>query len=261
MTFLQHLEALRWHLVRAVSVILIFAIAAFINKEFIFDEIVLAPRNPDFLSYRVLCFLADKYNLDICFNKLNFKIISTDMSGQFTMHMWVSFVSGFIVAFPYLMWEIWRFVRPALSNKEQKYSRGIVLSVSLLFITGLLFGYYIISPLSINFLGNYQVSKDVQNQIMLSSYINTVTILSLSTGLVFELPVIVYFLSKIGVITPQFMRKYRKHAMVINLVIAAFITPSPDITSQMLVAIPLFLLYEISIYVSKVVTRKKEKMA
>ena len=173
------------------------------------------------------------------------------------MHMWVAFVSGFVVAFPYFIWEMWRFIKPALSNNERKYSKGTVFSVTFLFLTGLLFGYYVITPMSINFLGNYQVSAEIHNQITLDSYINTVTILSLSAGLVFELPVIVYFLSKIGILTPEFMRKYRKHAMVINLVLAALITPSPDITSQMLVAVPLFLLYELSIHVSRIVVRRK----
>lgn len=259
MGFLDHLEALRWHIVRAVIAIVLFAVIAFLNKEIIFDGIILAPKSPNFLTYRILCNLSAKYNLDMCFNKIEFNVVSLDLSGQFMTHMWVAFVIGFIIAFPYFIWEIWRFVKPALSDKEKKYSRGIVFFISLLFLIGLLFGYYVIAPLSINFLGNYQVSSEVHNTISLDSYINTVTILSLSTGLVFELPMIVYFLSKIGIITPEFMRKYRKHAMVINLIIAAFITPSPDVTSQMLVAIPLFILYEISIYVSKAVTKNKLK--
>ncbi len=257
MTFLQHLEALRWHVVRTVIAILLFAIIAFVQKEFIFDTIILGPKNPQFPTYRFLCYLSQKYNLDMCFNEINFALISTDISGQFTMHMWVAFVTGFILAFPYFIWEMWRFIKPALSTKERKYSTGTVFAVTFLFLTGLLFGYYVITPMSINFLGNYQVSAEIKNQITLDSYINTVTILSLSAGLVFELPMIVYFLSKIGILTPEFMRKYRKHAMVVNMILAALITPSPDITSMMLVAIPLFLLYEISIYVSRVVVRKK----
>jgi sec-independent protein translocase protein TatC len=256
MSFLQHLEALRWHVVRSAIAIFVFAIIAFMQKEFVFDKIILGPKNPDFPTYRFLCWLSEKYQLDMCFNKINFNLISTDISGQFTMHMWVAFVTGFIVAFPYFIWEIWRFIKPALSNKERKYSQGTVFTVTLLFLTGLLFGYYVIAPMSINFLGNYQVSAEIQNQITLDSYINTVTLLSLSSGIVFELPVVVYFLSKIGILTPDTMRKYRKHAMVVNLIVAALITPSPDITSMMLVAIPLFLLYEISIYVSRAVNRR-----
>ena len=259
MSFLEHLEALRWHIVRSVIAIVVLAIVAFCNKDILFDKIILAPKNSDFLSYRVLCYLSVKYHVDLCFNKIDFNIINIDLSGQFMTHMWIAFVAGFIVAFPYFIWELWRFIKPALRDKEKKYSRGIVFFISLLFVIGLLFGYYVIAPLSINFLGNYQVSSEVRNTISLDSYISTVTILSLSSGLVFELPMIVYFLSKIGFITPQFMRKYRKHAMVVNLIIAAVITPSPDVTSQMLVAIPLFLLYEISIYVSKAVTGNKLK--
>jgi sec-independent protein translocase protein TatC len=257
MTFLDHLEALRWHLVRSVAAIFVFALVAFFNKEFLFDGIILAPKNKDFLTYRVLCELSERYNLDMCFDQINFSVINFNMSGQFTTHMWIAFMTGFILAFPYIIWELWRFIKPALSEGERKLSGGVVFFVSLLFLLGLLFGYYVIAPLSINFLGNYQISSEVNNTISLDSYINIVTMLSLSTGLVFELPMAVYFLSKLGIITPQFMRTYRKHAMVVNLVLAAVITPSPDVTSQLLVAIPLFILYEISIYVSQMVVKKK----
>jgi sec-independent protein translocase protein TatC len=261
MTFLDHLESLRWHLVRSAIAICVLGLIAFLNKELIFDGILLAPKNKDFWTYRVLCELSQKYNLDMCFDQINFSVISLDISGQFTTHMWVAFITGFILGFPYIIWELWRFIRPALSENELKYSKGIVFFTTMLFLMGLLFGYYIITPLSINFLGNYQVSSEIQNQISMDSYINTVTVLSLSTGLVFELPMIIYFLSKLGVVTPDFLRTYRKHAMVVNLIIAAFITPSPDVTSQMLVAVPLFLLYEISIYVSAAVQRGKSKIA
>ena len=257
MSFLDHLEALRWHLVRSAIAIFVFALIAFMNKELIFDGIILEPKNKDFLTYRILCKLSEKYNLDMCFNSIDFSVINFDISGQFTTHMWIAFMSGFILAFPYFIWELWRFIKPALSDMEKKFSGGIVFFITLLFVSGLLFGYYVITPLSINFLGNYQVSAEVKNTISLDSYINIVTILSLSTGLVFELPMLVYFLSKIGIITPQFMRKYRKHAMVINLIVAAIITPSPDVTSQLLVAIPLFILYEISIFVSAGVSKAK----
>lgn len=259
MNFLDHLEALRWHLVRSAIAIVVFAIIAFINKEIIFDDIILAPKNKDFPTYRILCELSQRYGLDMCFDSINFSVINLSISGQFTTHMWIAFMAGFIAAFPYFIWEIWRFIKPALSQKELTVSRGFVFFTTLLFVAGLLFGYYIITPLSINFLGNYQVSAEVSNSISLDSYINTVTVLSLSTGLVFELPMVIYFLSKLDLVTPAFMRKYRKHAMVINLIIAALITPSPDITSQMLVAIPLFLLYEASIYVSRMVHRGKNK--
>ncbi len=261
MGFLDHLEALRWHIVRAVVVISVLGFVAFFNKELIFDGIILAPKNKDFWTYRMLCELSQKYNLDMCFDQINFSVINLDISGQFTTHMWIAVMTGFILGFPYLIWELWRFIRPALSEREIKYSRGIVFFTSFLFMLGILFGYYIITPMSINFLGNYQVSAEIKNQISMDSYINIVTVLSLSTGFVFELPMVIYFLSKLGIMSPSFMRTYRKHAMIINLIIAAVITPSPDVTSQMLVAIPLFLLYEISIYVSAMVERNKNKEA
>ncbi|MBP9083447.1 MAG: twin-arginine translocase subunit TatC, partial [Bacteroidia bacterium] len=197
----------------------------------------------------------------MCIREVPFILINIDISGQFTTHIYTSFIAGFILGFPYLIWELWRFIKPALSKKELNYSRGIVFFSSLLFLSGVLFGYYIISPLSINFLGSYQISSMVANQITLSSFISTVTMLTLSSGVVFELPVVIYFLSKIGIVTPSFLRTYRRHAMVIILIIAALITPSPDISSQILVAIPLFILYEIGIGVSAMVLRNKEKEA
>ena len=259
MSFLDHLEALRWHVVRTVLVICTLGFVAFVNKELIFDGIILAPKNTDFWTYRMLCLLGQKLNIDMCITQIDFSFINLDISGQFTTHMWVAFVTGCVLGFPYLVWELWRFIKPALSAREIKYSKGLVFFTSLLFIMGILFGYYIISPLSINFLGSYKVSEEISNQISMASYINIVTVMTLSCGFVFELPMIVYFLSKIGFMSPAFMRKYRKHAMVVNLIVAAVITPSPDVTSQMLVAIPLFLLYEISIFVSAAVERNKNK--
>ncbi len=260
MTFLDHLEALRWHIVRSAIFIVVIAIVAFMNKEFIFDGIIMAPKNSDFLTYRVLCELSTRYDLGMCMDKVDFSVVNLNISGQFTTHMWIAFMTGFIVGFPYLVWELWRFIRPALSEKEIKVSQGVVFFTSLLFMLGVSFGYYVITPLSINFLGNYKVSAEIANSISMDSYINTVTVLSMSTGIIFELPMVVYFLSKLGILSPEFMRKYRKHAMVFNLIIAALITPSPDVTSQLLVAIPLFILYEISIYVSKAVVSKKRRL-
>ena len=259
MSFLDHLEALRWHVVRSVLVICSLGLIAFVNKELIFDGIILAPKNTDFWTYRMLCLLGQKLDIDMCITQIDFSVINLDISGQFTTHMWVAFVTGCVIGFPYLVWELWRFIKPALSTREIKYSKGLVFFTSLLFIMGILFGYYIISPLSINFLGSYKVSEEISNQISMASYINIVTVMTLSCGFVFELPMIVYFLSKIGFMSPAFMRKYRKHAMVVNLIVAAVITPSPDVTSQMLVAIPLFVLYEISIFVSAAVERNKNK--
>lgn len=261
MSFFQHLEELRWHLVRSAAAIFIFAIIAFLNKEFLFDGLILAPKNPDFPTYKFMCYLGEKFNLgnDMCIRELSFTLINIDLSGQFSTHMMVSLYAGLVVAFPYVVWELWRFIKPGLYDKERKYASGIVFYTTLLFFLGVLFGYYVITPMSINFLGTYQVSALVANQISLESFISTVTTLTLVTGLVFELPMLVYFLTKIGVLTPQFMRHYRRHAIVVLLIIAAIITPSPDATSQVLVCIPLLALYEISIFVSAYVVKKADK--
>ncbi|MEZ5107553.1 MAG: twin-arginine translocase subunit TatC [Bacteroidia bacterium] len=259
MNFLDHLEALRWHLVRATLVIFILAIVAFIYKEILFDVIIFGPKRPDFITYRLLCKLSEKLSIDMCITDIPFTLISTTMAGQFTTHMVAAGIAGLIMGFPYLLWEIWRFVKPALTDKEKRYTRGIVFSASFLFFCGVAFGYFILSPLSINFLGSYQVSEQVKNAITIDSYISIVTLMTLACGAVFELPILVFFLTKIGIITPKFMRSYRKHAFIVNLIIAALITPSPDVTSQLLVAIPLLLLYEFSIFVSVIVARKEEK--
>ena len=261
MSFLEHLEALRWHLMRAVIAILTLAIVLFFYREIVFDHFLFAPKHPDFWTYRMLCLLSDYLNMGdaLCIKELPFELINTELSGQFTMHIWVSFVAGFILAAPYVLWEIWRFIKPALHEKERKYSKGVVFFSSLLFFAGVLFGYYVIVPLSINFLGSYQVSSDVKNMIAMDSFVSTVTTITFASGIVFELPIVIYFLTQIGLMTPQFMRTYRKHAMVIILIVAAVITPSPDVTSQLLVAFPLYLLYELSIFVSMYVVKKAEK--
>ena len=254
MSFLDHLEALRWHLVRAVTAIGGLAILAFINKSFIFDTVLLAPKNPDFITYRVMCAISDR----ICITELPFTLMNINMSGQFTNHIFVSIAAGFIIAFPYVFWEIWRFIKPALYSKESKYTRGVVFFSSLLFLSGVLFGYYVVAPLAVNFLGSYQVSAEVSNQINLGSYITTVASISLACGLVFELPIVTFFLTRVGLINPQFMRTYRKHALVLTLILSAIITP-PDVISQILVAMPLLVLYEVSIRVSAMVLKGQDK--
>lgn len=272
MSFLDHLEELRWHLIRSVASIFIFAILAFIFNTFIFDQIILAPKNPNFITNRLFCMMGSFINNpenkifyavssfmnhpDLCINNKPFQIINTAMAGQFNMDMIAAIVMGLIVAFPYVFWEFWTFVTPALQSKERQYARWAVISASGLFFIGILFGYYLITPLSIHFLGTYAVSSQVLNQIQLTSYISTLLSITLASGVIFELPIVVFFLSKIGLLTPQFMRKYRRHAIVIILIIAAIITP-PDIFSQTLVAIPLYALYEVSIFLSALVTRKK----
>jgi len=257
MTFLQHLEELRWHIIRALIAVVAGAIIAFVFKNIIFDKVILAPNNPDFITNRLLCRLADLVNVPaLCINQDPINLISIKMSGQFTTHINISLVAGLIIAFPYVFWEFWSFFRPALYDKERKYAQGAVLMASLLFLTGVVFGYFIITPLSINFLGSYRVSDLVTNQINISSYIGSVTSVALSAGITFELPIVVFFLARIGIITPEFMRKYRRHAIVVVLVVAAVITP-PDVFSLILVSIPLVLLYEVSIFIAARVARKR----
>lgn len=258
MSFLDHLEALRWHLVRTAVFIVVMMVVAFSNKSFLFDTVLFGPMNSDFVTYRWLCQLSEKFSIDLCITQFGFSLISVELAAQFTTHIWVSFIAALVVGFPYLAWEVWRFVKPALTNKELKYTRGVVFFVTLLFVSGVLFGYYLLAPLSINFLGTYQVSESVKNTITINSYISILTTLTLATGMVFQLPVVVFFLSKIGIITPEFMRTYRRHAMIVILIISALITPSPDVSSQLLVSLPLFLLYELSIFISGYVTRKPE---
>ena len=258
MTFLEHLEELRWHLIRSFVAVVTGAVVAFIFKEVIFDHIILAPNRPDFITNRLLCRLADLVNTPVlCINQKPIELISIKMSGQFTTHINISLVSGLILAFPYVFWEFWSFFRPALYEKERHYARGAVFFASLLFILGILFGYFVIIPLSINFLGTYSVSDMVTNQININSYIGSITSVALAAGITFELPIVAFFLARIGVITPDFMRKYRKHAIVVILIVAAVITP-PDVFSQVLVTLPLLVLYEVSIFITARVIKNRK---
>lgn len=256
MSFLEHLEVLRWHLVRAISAIVIFGLVAFVYKKFVFDTVLLGPKNSDFWTYKMMCEASERFGLSdlLCIGEMNFHLINISMAGQFTTHIFVSLIAGLVLAFPYVVFELWRFIRPGLYVHERKYANGMVFYTSALFILGVLFGYYIIAPLSVNFLGNYQVSEQVINQIDLNSYFTTLSTLVLATGLVFELPILIYFLTKIGIVTPNLLRAYRRHSIVGILILAAVITP-PDVASQVLVFFPLTLLYEVSIYVSAAVLR------
>ncbi|MDC8000076.1 twin-arginine translocase subunit TatC [Aequorivita todarodis] len=259
MSFLDHLEELRWHLVRSTLAVLIVAVLAFIFKRFIFDVLIFGPSKPDFATYSMFCEISRALGMDtFCFQEMPFKIQSRTMAGQFSAHMWTSIYAGIIVAFPYILFEFWRFISPGLKENERKSSRGFIVIASVLFFIGVLFGYYLITPLSINFLGNYQVSDEVINQFDLESYIGLVRTSVLACGIVFELPILMYILTKIGLVTPEILRKYRKFALIIVLVLSAVITP-PDIVSQIIVAIPILILYEVSIYISKIVIRNQKR--
>jgi sec-independent protein translocase protein TatC len=260
MSFLQHLEELRWHILRSLMALVAFAITAFCLKDFIFNKIILAPTRADFFTNRVFCQLGHYLmnNDSLCINAKPFNLISISMSGQLSTHVAVALVSGVILGFPYIMWEFWRFFAPALRSNEKKYVRGAVFSTSILFFIGVVFGYYMIVPFSISFLSSYQISEQVVNQINIRSYISTITSIVLASGLVFELPLIAFVLTKIGVVTPAFMKKYRRHAIVVIFIIGAIITP-PDVVSQLLVSLPLVGLYEVGIIISKVVYKKRQK--
>lgn len=268
MGFLDHLEVLRWHLVRASAAIILMSIVAFIFKDILFDKIIFAPKESWFWTNRTLCAAGGWLNevfgpiglsVDpqiLCINQTPMDIYNINMSGQFSTHLRISMLAGVILAFPYVFWEIWRFIRPALHNNEAKHGRGAIFFSSLLFMLGVLFGYYLIIPLTVHFFSSYQISDFVANEINLTSYISTFSSVTFASGVIFELPVLVYFLAKIGVVSSLFLKKYRKHSVVVMLVLSAIITP-PDIFSQILVCLPLILLYEISIVITRRIERKK----
>ncbi|MHC5202645.1 twin-arginine translocase subunit TatC [Myroides sp. LJL119] len=260
MSFLDHLEELRWLLVRSSMFILGGGVVAFIFSDFIFNKIIFAPKDPQFITYRIFCQIAQKFNFEdsFCGKELPFEIQNRTMDGQFSVIIWTCITAGFIIAVPFILMEIWKFISPALYSNEKKYARLFIVVSSFLFFLGVLFGYYLITPLSINFLSNIQVSDIVKNQIDINSYISLVKTTSVACGLVFELPIIIYFLSTLGLVTPEFLREYRKYAIVLILIISAIITP-PDVVSQIIVAIPLLILYEVSIYISKFVQYKSNR--
>lgn len=261
MSFFDHLDVLRGHLIRAAIAIIVFTILAWSFYDFIFNKIIMAPGKVDFWTYRMMCAATERFNLgaDFCVKKLNFSIINTEMGGQFTLQLNSSLMIGVVLGVPYLLFEIWRFVKPALHEKESKSAKGFVFWASMLFIVGLLFGYYIISPLSINFLSNYEVSAIIDNQITIDSYFSILATLTIGAGLTFELPIVIFILSKLGIMTPKFMRSSRRYATVLILIIAAVVTPTPDLLTMFTVSLPLFLLYEASIYVSAMVEARKKK--
>lgn len=257
MTFMDHLEELRWVLIRCVVGISLGTLVSFFGYKYVFDDILLSPKTPNFFTNRLMCHLAEKFNSPaLCINSKSFQIINIDIAGQFNTHILVSVYAGLILAFPYIIYQLWKFISPALYEEERKKASGAVLIISLLFIIGVLFGYFFITPFSVNFLGNYYVSSQVVNQINLTSYISLVSSLSLVSGLVFELPILVYFLTKINIINPTFLKKYRRHAFIVILIIAAVISP-PDVLSMTLIAIPLWLLFEVSIFISSRIIKSK----
>ena len=262
MPFLAHLELLRWHLIRSVIAVLVVAIVAFIFKNVLFDTIIFGPMKPGFVTYRWLCKLGDVLSIgdSICFGEIKENLQSIAVVTQFTMHIMASIVAGIVLAFPYIFHQLWLFIKPALKDKERKSATGITFWVSLMFMMGILFGYFLLSPISIQFFVNYSVSSVVSNNFTINSYVSLITSLTLATGLLFQLPIVMYLLTKVGLVNPTILKKYRRHVIVVVIILAAIITP-PDVTSQILVAIPILVLYQVGIWISKRTIKKMNEKA
>ena len=259
MSFIDHLEALRGHLFRSVVAIAIGAVVAGIYNKFIIKNILLGPTHDSFPTYGVICKIGKSLNLGdaLCMQGIALKMQSTDVSGQFSMWFTVILVSGLVLAFPYVFWQFWKFIKPALTKKELHRTRGVIFWVSFLFFTGVLFGYFVVAPYAINFFFHFQLDEIIENRWTITSYIDMMLPLVLGSGLAFQLPLVMFFLAKIGIVSGSYLSKARKYAIVIIFVVAGVITPGPDVVSQMAVALPLLLLYEISILLARRVDKEK----
>lgn len=255
MSFFEHIEELRWHILRSVTGILIITVVVFLLKDFVFQHVILGPTKPNFITYKLFC----EHLPQFCFYPQHLQIITRDIQEQFLSHIKVSLWLGFIVAFPYVLYELWRFIKPGLYKKEIIAARGMVFLCSMLFLIGVSFGYFIIAPVAITFLASYSVSPDIANTTTLNALVNSLTMFTIPVGLVFETPIILYFMAKIGLVSGSFLAEYRRHAIVVIVIVAAIITPSPDVFSQMIVAIPLYMLYEISIFIVKRIDKERER--
>jgi len=260
MSFFDHLEVLRWHIIRSVIAIVVFAMLSFTFYDFVFEDIIMGPKSLDFWTYRMMCKLGNLVHLSgLCVERIPFNLINTEMAGQFMLKINSCLLMALAMGFPYLIFEIWLFVKPALTNFERQSAQGFVLYATILFVIGALFGYYIVVPLSINFLSNVSLSGEITNQITIDSYLSIVATLTLGCGMVFLLPILVFILSKLGLMTPEFMRTSRRYAIIIILIIAAIITPTADIITLLTVSAPMLLLYELSIMVSANVKKKRQE--
>ncbi|HEV8272171.1 MAG TPA: twin-arginine translocase subunit TatC [Chitinophagaceae bacterium] len=259
MSFIEHLEVLRGHLFRSVLAIAAGAIVFIVYNTFFVRDVLMGPTHADFPTYKWLCKLGHAIGLgdNMCMKDIGLKMQSTSVSGQFSMYFTLIFVGGIIVAFPYIFWEFWRFIKPALTKKELSKTRGVIFWVSLLFFLGILFGYFVIAPYTVNFFANFQLDENIENRWTITSYIDTLVPLILGTGLAFQLPLVMFFLAKVGLMSPDFLRRNRKYAIVIILILAGIITP-PDVISQIICTIPLWLLYEISIWLTAKVQKERE---
>jgi len=254
MSFFEHIEALRWHILRSCIAIILIAVGVFLAKDFVFHQLILGPCSPDFITYRLFC----EWLPQFCFYPGDLQIITRDIQEQFMSHVQVSMSLGLIIAFPYVFYEFWKFIKPGLYKNEIRAARGMVLICSLLFMTGVLFGFFIVAPVAITFLSTYSVSTMVSNTTTLGALVDSMTMFTLPMGLVFELPVIMFFLAKIGLVSYDFLSKYRRHAIVVIVIVAAIITP-PDAITMMMVGIPLYILYEVSMIVVKRIDKEKKR--
>lgn len=261
MSFIDHLEELRWHIIRAVIAVLIGAVFVFIYSDFVVNDVLFAPTRADFVSARWLCSFGKSIGIGntLCFSQVDAKFLETTMTGQFIASFTLAFIGGFIIAFPYIFWEFWRFVRPALSAKEMKKTRGVIFWVSLLFFTGVAFGYFILTPFMVNFYFNYKLSPQITIMPTFSDYLENLIYTTVGIGVLFQMPLLVMVLARIGIVTARFLRKYRRHAFVIILIAAAIITPSTDPFSLTIVTIPLYALFEASIIVASRINKRQEK--
>ena len=253
MSFLDHLEELRWRLMRSAVAVIILAIVIWIYQKEIMESVFLIMVDPNFVTFRLFC----EY-LNVCIDKIPVNFQSMTLSGQFSYALMMSIMGGAVLAFPYIFYQLWSFVKPGLKFKERKMAKGIVFYVSILFFTGILFGYFVVAPLSVQFFGAFQITDKIRNDFTISSYMSTILSTVFYTGLFFLLPVVTYLLVKIGLFTPEFLVKYRKHAVVVILILAAIITP-PDVISQVIVTIPIYLLFEISVLVAKRVAKNQQE--
>lgn len=259
MAFVDHLEELRWHILRSILAIIVGAVIVFLNIEFVFNDIILGPTQPEFISNRILCKIGNKLDIDmLCMKGSLVRFQNTSVTGQFMLSFSSSAMIGFIISFPYVLWEFWKFLKPGLKQKEVKGAKGVVFWGSLLFLIGVLFAYFVVTPFTISFFAQYVLSDKFENIFTISDYFDTISSLIFGIGFIFELPLLIYFLSKMGIMTPRFLRDKRRYAIVILLVISAVITP-PDWFTIFLVFIPLYFLYEISIAISYKVNKGKNK--
>lgn len=257
LTFWDHLEELRLVLFHIAVAVVVLMLIAFLFKDELF-AIVLAPKNADFIIYHLFCRIADAVSIpSLCPEAFYVKIINTQLAAQFITHMSVSFYAGFLLASPYVIYQLFRFVSPALYENERRYSTRVIGWGYLLFIMGVLLNYFLIFPLTFRFLATYQVSIEVENTITLSSYMDTLMMMSLMMGIVFEIPILCWLFAKLGFLTAGFMKRYRRHAIVIILIVGAIITPTSDVFTLMMVSVPMYLLYETSIWIVNRAEKKR----